>query len=703
MRAFQFILFTFLLPLIGISQITLEFEYGNPQVPNNLIGFNTGFNHRHWVEKELENGVTSYTSAIRSEVLDKMESLHQPVMRFPGGVIANFYHLYPLSNTCIGQNPCPELFSLGYGLREQEVETFNNGFGAVGSEYRFEQNNNTNLTENWIVNFANLIDSFQNRTGETVDIILMANSLSHFKFGNQDALFDMDTPLVNNVLFQAQLRETLHALKYLIETRGLSVSKIELGTELYFAAYANNNEMSIDRFINLIPIYRDLLDDNGFSNIKIGVPFNHTNSLEANANNWSRKLADKDYNPNQQFDAWILHDYQKMVENCNVVLGNCSNCNNWIDDECSLYNGNPNILNCEPDNHSPSSEVLESVYTKKNERFADNFNENLANEYEETLNQLRNLSGNLESTLWMTEWNEVFDGGCDQWKGINQFFPNTFAHAVNIFDLLHSLNEKNVKSANEFMEVATFHSFAAPNTNYPIINASNDLSLNATYYPFEFGSLLNKNQLKKIEINSTSFPQDNKDLSLHAYLDDQAIDRDYVYLFFTNKTKESATLEFDNLNLEGELIDVQTRYVSASDLHSSVNSEYNFNSINVTATPINYEMAEGEQLVDPPYTLEAMSFGYLKIAFEKIVNSNGINDIHNSFSISPNPTRNKVKISSNHPLKYIQLNSIEGQIIQELYTNQLNHTLDIGELSNGIYLLGIQNKLGKKTLKIIKH
>ena len=680
------------------AQVALELDFSNPKEVNNLIGFNTGFDHRHWVEKVNINGNTNYTDSIRQDILLPMLDINTPILRFPGGVIANFYHLYTDEFDCSIEEPCIEDFALGYGLRQNEVATFNNGFGSVSAEYNFEQNSNNVLSNNWIVTFADMLDAYKAESGVDVEVIYMANVLSHFKFGSQASQFDGNFPQIDSESFKESLQETEHALKYLIEVRGINVTKLEMGTELYFQTWLNNNEVTIDRFIELIPIYRALLDNLNYLNIEIGVPFYHKHDLSANADNWSRKLADQSYHSNMMFDDWIIHDYQRMVDPCTVVLGNCNQCNNWDDDECTLYNGNTNILNCEPDNHAPTSEELEHVYQLKNERFSEAFNGGLAINYKQTLDELRALSGKTSSKLWMTEWNQVFDAGCDKWKGINKFFPNTFAHGVNIFEILHSMYEENAKQDNQFMEVATFHTFSAPNIIYAIINARSDVTLNATFYPFQMASMLHKLKMKKVEATVTG-EFDHTDLNLHAYKSELGDSIEHTLIYFSNKTLEEIDLKIPSVDT---FTNSTVRFVTAEALHSSIDSEYFFKTANVTVSSINAEFAEMETDVDGAFVIPAMSYGYFHIELKSPVSINPVSGFK-QIKIYPNPSIDLITINDlpGHHVELTMYNSL-GALVYNSMTVSIHHDVDISGFQKGAYVLRIKDRTHTESKKFIK-
>ncbi len=408
---------------ISYSQIDINLSLDQGRNIEKLTGFNTGFNHRHMVVQKVQNGKKIYTSDIIPAVSEAFRMLRNPVMRFPGGVIANFYHLYPKGFNCNQEDICEEYFAKGYGLRKNELTT--SPLNPT-SEWKFE--NDHTIEDNWIVAFANLIDQHQKQTGDTVDIVFMINVLSNFHFNDRPELFNGNTPDTENPEFQRNLQEVRHALRYLVEVRHLHVVAVELGTELYFNNWSKYHMVTVDKFIPLIPIYRGLLDNLGYEHIKLGIPVYHKHSIEPEEDNWTRKLLDSSYNPYQIYDGCIIHEYYKMVESCSELR--CSKCTKWVDDECSLYTGAVNgpfgITNCEPQKHSPNSERLEKVFRNKINRFAPYFNDSIANKYHALLSSYKKLSGREDVTIWLTEWNHSLDKGCDKWKGINSSLPIPF-------------------------------------------------------------------------------------------------------------------------------------------------------------------------------------------------------------------------------------------------------------------------------------
>lgn len=84
----------------------------------------------------------------------------------------------------------------------------------------------------------------------------------------------------------------------------------------------------------------------------------------------------------------------------------------------------------------------------------------------------------------------------------------------------------------------------------------------------------------------------------------------------------------------------------------------------------------------------------------------GINDLNpsNLFTVYPNPTKNRVTIKLNRPLKAnAHLFDLNGRLILEQRLNNLNTTLNINTFKTGVYVLKIQTDQGKLIKRITKN
>ncbi len=83
--------------------------------------------------------------------------------------------------------------------------------------------------------------------------------------------------------------------------------------------------------------------------------------------------------------------------------------------------------------------------------------------------------------------------------------------------------------------------------------------------------------------------------------------------------------------------------------------------------------------------------------------STNISEIEeNNLSLFPNPTKDKIIISSASLIKHIKIISIEGRLIKNLEINSNNTTVDLEPYKNGIYILQATTEEGAKSFKIFK-
>lgn len=638
------------LPLAMHAQIAVSFDASNPADSPNLVGFSAGFNHRYMVVK---NG-NVWGTQVRPELIDAFANIKKPLMRFPGGVIGNFYHLYPDGFDCPGSNaPCVNNFAPGYGLRNVETVTH---LASVNGEQTFEDGNT--IDDNWIVVLANLADAYKARTGDDLEIMYMANVVGHFKFGNQNSVFDSSDPR-----FQRLLNETKDALRYLIGTRQLKVVGVELGTELYGSHWANNNDMDVDSFISLIPHYRALVDDieTEFSlgyNIPVAVPVSHNSNLGPSANNFTGKLVDQTYYPAQDYDAWVIHDYQDIIPACDKL--NCNQCSDWVFDECELNKyaslDQPTFLAnlCGPaQDDEPEDSVMQSVFEGRKGMLADTFHHGIADDLQLTLQDMRGLSGKASGKAWITEWNLKMDGGCRDgllaynWKAVNQFFGNTLYHSMSLFEWLHSFYEADASATNGFAEFASVHSFFAANRHYPIFKTNvgnNTFSRNASSFAFALTSELNSFSAQKITVSA---PVDNDSLVFHAYIDPGAGSNDLpVYLYYSNKSPNPQTLTLPaslnftySLNTQAS----ELRYVSGANLYAASNGDYAYGTTNFNDTEIDTANAFTPQIISGPVTLPGYSFGFVKLDYSQ-TGLGVVNASLGKLKVFPNPFLDQIEL-----------------------------------------------------------
>ena len=84
--------------------------------------------------------------------------------------------------------------------------------------------------------------------------------------------------------------------------------------------------------------------------------------------------------------------------------------------------------------------------------------------------------------------------------------------------------------------------------------------------------------------------------------------------------------------------------------------------------------------------------------------TDGLNELlFNQFELSPNPTSNSCQIHAKHGfVGELELRDVNGQLVYTSTFQGNNHTIDLTDLSAGVYFCNIHNKLGQRSLKVIK-
>lgn len=87
-----------------------------------------------------------------------------------------------------------------------------------------------------------------------------------------------------------------------------------------------------------------------------------------------------------------------------------------------------------------------------------------------------------------------------------------------------------------------------------------------------------------------------------------------------------------------------------------------------------------------------------------VATTDGLNELlFNQFELSPNPTTNTCQIHAKHGfVGELELRDVNGQLVYSTTFQGNNQTIDLTGLSAGVYFCNIQNKLGQRSLKVIK-
>lgn len=132
------------------------------------------------------------------------------------------------------------------------------------------------------------------------------------------------------------------------------------------------------------------------------------------------------------------------------------------------------------------------------------------------------------------------------------------------------------------------------------------------------------------------------------------------------------------------------KYGDTCRLTVSTNTGYNF--VNWTENGIQVS-------TDVNYSFEVTADRALIANFEKITNVTDLND-NSNFTIYPNPTTGKITIEGEN-IRLINVLNLNGQVIKHLSPKTNDKTIDLNNLSKGVYLIIISTKDKTITKKVI--
>jgi len=99
--------------------------------------------------------------------------------------------------------------------------------------------------------------------------------------------------------------------------------------------------------------------------------------------------------------------------------------------------------------------------------------------------------------------------------------------------------------------------------------------------------------------------------------------------------------------------------------------------------------------------------GKFKVTFESVVNTNAVETSpqQDQISVFPNPTRGLIKVEGMSDVSKISVVDLTGKVLLEEKTQRnANHSIDLSNLSPGIYFFVLQKNSGLKIIKkVIKH
>lgn len=225
------------------------------------------------------------------------------ILRFPGGEIANFYHLGNLDPSgCFTD-------TRGYGIKDKEILSRKNP-NAFAKEKKDYTRSNRNV-------IFDLIELCKENPG--LEIVYVVNLVTHF-INHRDSQrvlwldyytsFNEWEDMLADPDFTWKMQENLNTIR-LLQQHGIKIRAIELGNELYMNDYPatlsradtpEEKDKYLYKYANLAKLYSDSLRKH-FPGIPLGVPYSERNTQFERS--WNRNLKTID----SYFDAYVLHDY----------------------------------------------------------------------------------------------------------------------------------------------------------------------------------------------------------------------------------------------------------------------------------------------------------------------------------------------------------------------------------------------------------
>ncbi|NOQ71235.1 MAG: T9SS type A sorting domain-containing protein [Crocinitomix sp.] len=699
-------------PSANAQTVELNFNITDAQIVNSkLSGFNTGptFNEMF----EASNSPVSIVDACailpppfdtfndfkivsftpQENLVQKTADIKPTSMRFPGGTIANFYHLYEYEDGTY--DPDAPIFAAGCGTQDVETSVF--GGANVIREQFCKKDPRVILDDaaanpNYIRGFVNYVLAVEEEvhaTGDTdykMDVIYVPNVFAHFQTKFlvtvlKEAYLEPSDPSDHlniadpTAIFELYYKEVIDALDYLIDN-DINVVGIEFGNELFFPFYqTSNSNVTPETYMALSDIYSKRIAAE-YPEMKFAVLSEPSNAT------WNNAV--KAYTP-EFYDAVALHDY-------------------YTNNAC-ISEGEPCPDGC-PDDY----------VTDRTCRFdcgkcalGDYTRHELKPEFSHALDGFPT-----DTKLWLTEWGIISPG---VHTGNNLDYMNTFLYASFIQEHLMQQIEFNVTN-NNTIEFSTHHRIGYKN-RWSVIQTRlgvDTSAIQSNFYTYQFFEpLAQASEAYSYQGIDIPILLDSNTVTVNSFLiQNDAEINPQILIYYSNKTTNSLPLDvadFTSTLFEGSTYTINelasSSYLQAADstgLYSSFgetkfNDTWHDNTENPSLTIVE------ELSVDlSSYEIPALSTGLITIDLEKVIGIMG-NSNEAGFQLYPNPGNGDIQliIPTNTQAKSIQIRSITGDLI---YTfsgiEKSDYTFNTSELETGIYLVKIIHEQGESTLKFIK-
>ena len=627
----------------------------------------------------------------KADLVEKTAAIKPATLRFPGGTIANFYHIYEYSEGTY--DPDSPVFAAGCGT--QDVETSILG-GVIREQYCKKDArvilDDPETNPNYINGFANYVlavEASVHESGESdykVDVIYVPNVFAHFESRILATVLKADHLIPSdpsdplniadpNAVFELYYKECKDALDYLID-RDINVAGVEFGNELFFGFYRlSNSNVTPETYMALCDIYSQRLEID-YPDMKFGV------LSEPSSPSWNNPVSD--YSP-VFYDAVVLHDYYNQ--------------NTCITEDAPCEDGCPDDFTTDRTCRFDCGKCALGDYTRHD----------LKPEFSDALEGFP-----AETKLWLTEWGIISPGAH---TGNNLDYMNTFLYSCFNMEHLMQQLEFNALEGNR-IEFSTHHRIGYHN-RWSVIQARLGLeesTIQSNFYTYRFfEKIALAEEAYHYEGASITDLIDSNAFSLHSFIvRPEPGDNPKILIYYSNKSAENVPINLTSLattSFDGTLYTAlemgKTSHLQAADstgLYSSF-GETKFNDIwyDNTDAPSLLVMEDGTiDLSD--YELPALSMGVIEIELDPLV---GLAETEGESTINlfPNPGSNIVQISApaEFDIQSITIHTLSGELLRSIgIESNKTAMFNVQNLAPGVYLVKIEHANGLAILRFLR-
>jgi hypothetical protein len=690
---------------------------------DNSIGLNFGLIYPI-IEFKYDTINQSSNDSVSDKFVKNIVENNFSKFRFPAGTFSQFYHF----------NGKP---GYGYDLNELICRPGTLDDSLIYERFIIDSNYSRNHAEFLV----ELNDKFKNNTGKDLEIVYVANLLSHFNLNHFDRynngievyirtgmasitpFLDIDFTAIdsndlgriaqrmvtlinsgtsdnfinlikNDTLFKKQINENLNCINYLRQN-GIQIKKVELGNEIYTNLEVYDDDCDQIGFDCTLPDSLAFVYNRGKLSIysfcegvykyfllsKIYSSLLDTLSTELQIGLTASSVNNVMlYNLDSTVSVRnVFSNIEKQTLIWNKVLALST-----YADAAIIHQYMQRMPICEVLQIGADPILLGTIAKEFIEYYTDSL---LPSELDNYLATIPNKK------LWITEWNI---GGAN-------IIANSFAHNVYIHRALSTFYD--YKKTHKAFEDLTYHNVvASTNQQFSLFDAKVD-SITKIYHIQKNDIFYGYNNLfkqysrnNKVKVSSQDLP---KELKFDVFYDKN---RDIYNLVFLNYTGIEIPLDVKEIKKNDNFSNASVTHYEMMNANAWCSSNRAFCDTSLCETTDSIQFwRENDTLVQDVFLLPPFSFGTLQLDFNFLLKYKNYNSI--DIKAFPNPTLGMFKVFTNDFSQYqYQICGIDGKIIEwgNFFGN--NTVLNIESYPKGIYFLHIiDDKEGTSSTKIIRY